>query len=223
MSKHHGEKTGTVCKHSLHFSVSPRTPHCPQCTVAAAQTDLESTRKKLEAEGGANASAHMRDRAWNIACLQYTVTKRRVKKALQSDWRRQEKERLWDEAHQRCLSQHGNMPADPQTCSPCVVCAKLRDQSQRYTKPVVSLTIACWEHDGALVEEELIVPETPPRSSAKTSHSPKSQLQINKPSYLADLIKSWWSMEFIIRRAEARLGEPLQARTSCKGEVRSVR
>ena len=195
LSARHGEKTGTACKHGLHLSASPRTPHCPQCTIIAAQTDLERTRKRFEAEGGANASVYMRDHAWNFARLQYNATKRRVKKTLQKDWRRQEQERLWDEAHQWNLSQHGNISVGPQTSSSCIVCTKLRDQSQQYTEPAVSRTTAWWEHEGALVEEELVVPETPPRSTAQKPRSPQSQPQAKKPSYLADLIKSWRSMK----------------------------
>jgi hypothetical protein len=195
LSAHHGEKTGTACKHSLHLSASPRTLHCPQCTITAAQTDLERTRKKFEAEGSANASAYMRDRAWNMARLQYTATKRRVKRMLQKDWHRQGQERLWDGAHQWYLSQHGNIPSDPETRSPCIVCARLRDENQRYTMPAVSRTRAWWEHDGALVEEVLLLPETPLRSLAKTPRSPQPQSQAKKPSYLADLIKSWRSMK----------------------------
>ncbi|KAF3048484.1 hypothetical protein E8E11_009414 [Didymella keratinophila] len=61
--------------------------------------------------------------------------------------------------------------------------------------PSVSRITAWWEHDGALVEEERIMPETPPRSLAKTPRSPQLQPQTTKPSYLADLIKSWRSMK----------------------------
>ncbi|KAF3047184.1 hypothetical protein E8E12_011579 [Didymella heteroderae] len=116
---------------------------------------------------------------------------------MRKDWQRQERERLWDEAHQWYLSKHVDIPFDLETCSPCIVCATLKKQSRPYTKPVVSLTTAWWEHEGALVEEELTVPETPPCSLAKAPRPPQSQPRANQPSCIAGLIKSWRSMRAV--------------------------
>lgn len=125
---------------------------------------------------------------------------------MQKDWARQERERLCEEAHQWYFSEHGKIPSDPETCSPCLVCAKLRGQSLPYKKPDTARTTTWWEHDGALVEEELVIPETPPRSLVKTPRSPQSQPQTKKPSYLANLIKSWRSMK-VLSDEQRRLWE----------------
>ncbi|KAJ4370060.1 hypothetical protein N0V86_008795 [Didymella sp. IMI 355093] len=139
----------------------------------------------------------MRNRAWNMARHQYTATKRRVKKTMQKDWQRQERERLWDEAHAWYLLQYGHIPSDPETCSHCLVCARLKKQGQGYTKPAVSLTTTWWEHEGALAEEELVVPETPPRPLPGTPRVPQSQPRASQPSSLAGLIKTWRSMRAV--------------------------
>lgn len=191
----HPERAASLCKHSLHLSAPPRALLCPQCVISAAQTDLERARKKLEAEGGADASACMRDRSWNVARLRYAATKRRVKNTMQRDWQRQERERLWDEAHQWYLAQHGHIPTDLESCSPCIVCATIKKQSQRYAKPIVSLTTAWWEREGALREEEIVIPKTPPRSKAGKQGPPPPTA--GSPSYLADFIKSWRSMRAV--------------------------
>ena len=75
-------------------------PSCPHCTVTRAQADLERAQKKLEAEGGADPPAYMRDRAWNVARIQYALTKRRVQRTMRKDWLRQERERIWEAEHQ---------------------------------------------------------------------------------------------------------------------------
>lgn len=62
-AEHHIEKIAITCKHTLHFSAPLRTLYCPQCTMTAAQADLEKARKNFEAEGGADASSYKRDRA----------------------------------------------------------------------------------------------------------------------------------------------------------------
>lgn len=195
MRPNHPERAAILCKHIMHPSAPPRAPLCPQCVISAAQTDLERARKKLEAEGGADAPAYMRDRAWNAARLQYASIKRRAKKTMQKDWWRQERERLWDEAHKWHLAQHGEIHADLGFTSPCIVCATLKKQSQRYGKLIVPLTTPWWEREGALMEEVIVVPETPSRLLAKTPHP--LQLRARQPSYLADLIKSWRSMRTV--------------------------
>lgn len=134
----------------------------------------------------------MRDRAWNVARVQYTETKHRVARILRRDWQRQERERLWDEAHPWYVSQNGNTPTGSEACSSCVIRAELRVQNQQYTKPSISRTTTWWERDGALVEDELVVPETP-RCGGKMPHLP--QPQARTPSHLADSIKSWRSMK----------------------------
>ncbi|KAF1927797.1 uncharacterized protein M421DRAFT_64423 [Didymella exigua CBS 183.55] len=193
----HTERIASVCKHSLHLSAPPHILQCPHCSISAAQEDLERARRKFEGEGGADASAYMRDRAWNIARLQYTAAKRRFKKITQRDWQRQERERLWDEGHQWYLSQHGHVASGLGTCSPCIICATLERRNQRYAKPVVSLTTAWWEREGALVEEVMVVPETPPRALAKTPRLAQAQPRASKRSYLAEFIKSWRSMRTV--------------------------
>ena len=189
MHSNHPEETASRCEHSIHLSSSPHTPWCPQCIIFAAQADLERTRKRLEAEGGADAPAYMRDCAWNVARLQYIVTKRRVKKTLRKDWLRQERERIWEEAHQNYLAQYGVLPPDDSASSACVVCATLKELGQLYAKPIVSLTAVWWEREGPLVVDQL--PRT--RLHPTTTRKRPSQPQPGRPSYLRDLIQSYWN------------------------------
>lgn len=191
----HFERLAKLCKHTLHTSACMRTLWCARCIITAAQTDLERARRSLEAEGGPDASACMRDRAWNLARLQYATTRRRVNDTMRRDWQRQERERLWDEGHRWYVAQHGRIPFDPETCSPCIVCAKMTKQSQQYAQSTVCLTTAWWEREGALVEEEMVVPETPPRPLASGGRPPQSETK--QTSYLAEFIQSWRSMRTV--------------------------
>lgn len=195
MRSNHPERVAVLCKHSLHPSAPPRAPLCPQCVISTAQADLERAREKLEAEGGADAPAYMRDRAWNAGRLQYASIKRRVKKTMQKDWWRQERERLWNEAHQWNVAQHGEIPADLGYSSSCIVCVTMKKESQRYAKPIVPLTTPWWERKGGLVEEEIVVPEALPRPLTTTRRPP--QARARQASYLADFIKSWRSMRTV--------------------------
>ncbi|KAJ8115885.1 hypothetical protein OPT61_g2575 [Boeremia exigua] len=184
----HTAQIASKCQHTIHPSSSPRTPWCPQCIISAAQADLERVHKAFEDEGGIVAPAYMRDHAWNSARLQCSVTKKRVKKTMNNDWLRQERERKWEEAHQQYPAQDGVLPSDSLYRLTCVVCAAREEVDCPYAKPSLSLATAWWEREGALVANEVLVPRTPPSPNKREKCPPEPQLK--RPSYLRNFIRS---------------------------------
>lgn len=190
MRLYHTPKIASKCKHSIHLSSALGMRQCPQCIVSAAQEGLEKSRKELEGEGGANAAVYMRDRPWNVARLRHIITKRRVERIMRKDWLRQNKERLWEEAHQQYMAEHGVLHNLGQL--DCVVCAAIEQPEQLYVKPPETVTMTWWEQEGGLVVDQILVPRTPPRRLTKKKRPSRSQPK--PPSELKNFISSFRNM-----------------------------
>ncbi|KAH6625242.1 hypothetical protein C7974DRAFT_376785 [Boeremia exigua] len=189
----HPEKIASRCKHSIHPSSSLRTPSCPRCVTSTAQADLEQIRTEFEAEGGVNAPARMRNQAWNIARLRWIMIERRAKKTMEYDRLRQEREGAWEEAHRQYLVQE--QPSLDGVSDPaCEVCIARKKPDWSYAKPIVPLTRAWWEREGALVVDQIIMPGT---SDKTTSKQRPPEAQSKHPSYLRDLIQSYRSLRTV--------------------------
>lgn len=184
----HPQQTASICKHDIHPSSPAHTPWCPQCITSAARASHDKAQKRLEAEGGVDPPAYMRDRVWNVARLQYVVTKRRVEEKAKRDQLRQGREEMWKEAHQRYLAQYGLFPPDSLLLTACVVCATIMEAHEVAKTPTTVSTMPWWERQGALVADKFLVPNTAPQPTMGRERRPKPKEK--RPSWLRDLIRS---------------------------------
>ena len=113
---------------------------------------------------------------------------------MRKDWLRQERERIWEAEHQRYLSGELDIP-DSVLLAACAVCTMAKKRGQAYAKPVLPLTVAWWERSGALVDDQILVPNTPPRSPKRRKRRP--QPTANRPSYLRNFIQSYRNMRAV--------------------------
>src|SRR5690242_10805267 len=191
MPFNHPEKVANKCKHIIHSSSSSHTPWCADCAALAAKGDLERVQRAFEAEGGPGAPAYMRDHAWNVARLRFAVKSSRVDKLMRYDWSRRERERVWEEAHQEHLPE----ASDEMIPTTCVVCDATKNLGLPYTNPIIPLTTAWWEREGALMAGQIPLPRSPLR--VKTSTKDISKLRSKIPSCLRDFIQSCREMRIV--------------------------
>ncbi|KAF1349350.1 hypothetical protein EJ07DRAFT_68636, partial [Lizonia empirigonia] len=189
---HHPQQTASICKHDIHPSSPAHTPLCPQCVKSAARASHDKAQTRLEAEGGVDPPAYMRDRIWNVARLQYVVTKRRVEETMTRDQLRQKREELWEEQHQRYLAQYGLFPPDSSLLTACVACATIMEAHEVAKTQTSIPAMPWWERQGALVADKFLVPNTAPQPTTGRERRPKPKGK--RPSYLRDLIRSYRKM-----------------------------
>lgn len=109
---------------------------------------------------------------------------------MRKDRLRQERERLWEEAHQQYLDQHGDLHDLDQ--SDCIVCEATKQFEQPYAKSNKPPATAWWEREGGLVADHILVPRTPPRRT--TISRRLSAPHLRPSSELSEFIRSYRDM-----------------------------
>ncbi|KAJ4987654.1 hypothetical protein SVAN01_06821 [Stagonosporopsis vannaccii] len=127
--------------------------------------------------------------------LRYMVKTSRVKKAMQDDWLRREREWVWEEAHQEHLLKADSLSTDEPFHTTCVVCAAAENRGVPSAKPIMSLTTAWWEREGALVAGQVLLPKPLLCPTKKTTY--QSRLRSKHPSHLRDFISSYREMRTV--------------------------
>lgn len=156
----HGHQTriATQCHHEIHPSNPPHTPRCPKCTISLARGKSDVALKELAAEGGLRPLEHMRNRRWNLARIGYLIAKQRLERTRLTDQLRWERERAWDEAHQRFDTHNVQAAVLSPNPSSCPACDSLV-ASYPTTMPEAQIAqyVAWWEKSGALANSHALV------------------------------------------------------------------
>lgn len=111
---------------------------------------------------------------------------------MKKDQLRQRREEDWEEAHQRHLAQYGLFPRGPSTNSACQLCAAKTQPQQLHVKQGATSTVTWWERPSTLVANQVLVPNTPPRSLTGKRAAPKSKEK--RRSYLRGCIQGYREM-----------------------------
>ncbi|KAG9194892.1 hypothetical protein G6011_04927 [Alternaria panax] len=118
-------------------------------SLARAQSDVAL--KELVAEGGLRPLEHMRNRRWNMARKGYLIAKQRLEKTRKDSQLRWERERTWDEAHQRFETHNVQAAVLSPHPSLCPTCDSLvASYPTAMPEARVANYVAWWERPGAL-------------------------------------------------------------------------